>query len=175
MRVRTFIALFALLLCGCTTDADKGLCPTAAVLAPTSALTVFRQNAPTDPSGELYSAWMTDVKTGCDFDKDSNVTDSRLHIQIHAKRAPDAQGASYRVPYFVTVTHRGDRIVAKKIFLANITFAPGEASTTFQEDVDSTVIKFERGSRVSDYQILIGFQLTEQQLEYNKLNYRYLP
>ena len=80
--------LSALVLAGCTTNDQRGLCPRANILVPASTLTVFRQNAPADPSGELYTVWMSNMKTGCDFDKRELVTDSRVHILFKATRAP---------------------------------------------------------------------------------------
>jgi hypothetical protein len=175
MRIAISVMLAALVLGACTSDADKGLCPVAAVLAPTSALTVFRDNAPEDPSGELYTAWMTDVAAGCDFDKEKKTTDSRLTIKFVAKRAAGGGAASYRVPYFVAVTHDGNKIMNKKIFLAPLVFTAGETQVAFEQEVESTVIKFDRGANVGDYQIVVGFQLTQKQVEFNKQTNRYVP
>ncbi|HTT96419.1 MAG TPA: hypothetical protein VMF58_00090 [Rhizomicrobium sp.] len=175
MRIATFAILSALVLSGCHSAAEKGLCPTAAVLAPTSALTVFRENAPADPSGVLYTVWMNNVKSGCDFDKDDKSTVSRVHLQFSAQRAPTSAEATYRVPYFVSVTHGGDRIMTKKLYLANVTFAPGAASTSFEQSVDSIEIKPERGAKIGEYQIIVGLQLTRAQLEYNTKNHNYAP
>lgn len=175
MRITPFAMFAALLLSGCVSDTEKGLCPTAAVLAPTSAMTVFRENAPADPSGELYTVWMTNVKSSCDFDKDDKATDSKLRIMFGAKRSPTAEAASYRIPYFVTVTHGGDRIMTKKMFLADLVFPPGQASVSFEQEVDSTVIKPERGAKLGEYQILTGLQLTRAQLEYNIKNNHFAP
>lgn len=175
MRKMTIAMFAALLLSGCASDGDKGLCPTAAVLTPTSAMTVFRQNAPADPSGELYTVWITNVKAGCDFDKDRKSTDSRLHIMFSAKRAPLSEPASYRVPYFVTVTHGGENILAKKMYLAEVTFPAGETNISFVQDVDNVQIKMDRGSKLGEYQILTGLQLTRAQLDYNTKNHHYAP
>jgi hypothetical protein len=175
MRITMYAMLAALLLSGCVSDTEKGLCPTAAVLAPTSAMTVFRQNAPADPSGELYTVWMTNLKSSCGFDKDNKTTDSKLRIIFSVKRAPTGEGASYRVPYFVTVTHGGDRIMTKKMYLADVAFAAGDTTVSFEQDVESVVIKPTRGSKIGEYQILTGLQLTQAQLEYNTKNYHYAP
>ena len=99
--------LGALALSGCTTDMDKGLCPSAFILAPVSTLTVFRVGAPEDPSGELYTVSMTNAKTSCDFDKKKIQTESEVRIMFHAKRAPSAEAAAYNVPYFLSVTRHG--------------------------------------------------------------------
>lgn len=162
--------LGVLVLAGCTTDEKKGLCPDAAILAATSSLTVFRQNAPQDPSGELYTVWMSDVRNSCDFDKDALSTKSDFRIRFKATRAPSNEAGTYRVPYFVAVTHKGSRIMEKKILVASVSFAPGEVSSDFEETVDQTVIKIARGNKVGEYQILVGFQLTQAQLDYNVKN-----
>jgi len=175
MRIVMFAILSALLLGGCSSDTKKGLCPSAAVLAPTSALTVFRQNAPADPSGIQYTAWMTNVKSGCDFDKDDKSTTSRIHLMFSATRPPTSEAASYRVPYFVTVTHGGDRIMTKKLYLADVAFSAGQTDVSFQQSVDSIEIKPERGAKVGEYQILVGLQLTQAQLDYNIKNHHYAP
>jgi hypothetical protein len=176
VRILTLAILAASLLSACTaSDEEKGLCPTAAVLAPTSALTVFRQNAPADPSGELYTVWMTNVKGGCDYDKDRKSSNSRIHIIFSARRPPAPEDVTYRVPYFVTVTHGGSRIMTKKLYIADVHFAAGAASASFEETVDDIAIKFERGSKMGEYQILVGLQLTQAQLDYNLKNHRYAP
>jgi len=162
-------------LAGCTTDKSKGLCPSAFVIAPTSSLTVFRENAPQDPSGELYTVWMSNVKTSCDFDKKTVSTDSTVHIAFHAKRAPNAQAAAYNVPYYLAVTHHGERIMAKKIFIAQIAFGPGQVTTDLETTIDSTVIHIARGNKIGEYEILAGFQLTRAQLDYNNKTNRYSP
>lgn len=175
MRIAMFAVFAGLLLSGCVSDTEKGLCPTAAVLAPTSVMTVFRPDAPADPSGELYTVWMSNVKSSCDFDKDSKVTDSKLRIIFGAKRAANSAGASYRVPYFVTVTHGGNRIMTKKMYLADVTFAAGQTDIAFEQDIESVDIKPERGAKIGEYQILSGLQLTRAQLDYNTKNYKYAP
>lgn len=168
-------ALALLVLGGCTSDADKGLCPSANILAPTSVLTVFRANAPADPSGELYTVWMNNVRTGCDFDKHDVVTDSHIRIHFKATRAPSGEAGTYRVPYFVAVTHKGSRVMAKKLFVANVSFGPGETSTEFEDEVDSTVIQIARGNKIGEYEILTGFQLSQAQLDYNLKNNHFAP
>jgi hypothetical protein len=172
IRCTSAAALSALLLAGCVTDRDKGLCPGANILAPASVLTVFRTGGPEDPSGELYTVWMSNVKTACDFDKHEITTDSKVRIQFKATRAPSAEGGTYNVPYFVAVTHKGTRIMTKKLFVAHVTFAPGEVSTDFEDTIDSTFIKIARGNKIGEYEILTGFQLTQKQLDYNiKMNH----
>jgi hypothetical protein len=175
MRRAAFALGAALMLASCTSDYDKGYCPDASILAPTSILTVFRAGAPADPSGELYTVWMNDVKTGCDFDKHEFKADSRIHVRFKAKRAAGGEAGTYRVPYFVAITHKGNRIMTKKLFVANVSFGAGETSVAWEESIDSAVIKFARGNKIGEYAILTGFQLTQAQLDYNIKMHHYAP
>ena len=44
-------------------------------------------------------------------------------------------------------------------------------ATTFEDKIDSTVIHIARGSKIGEYEILGGLQLTKEQLDYNiKMN-----
>lgn len=175
MRRAAFALGTALMLASCTSDYDKGYCPSASILAPTSILTVFRAGAPADPSGELYTVWMDDVKTGCSFDKHDFTADSRIHIQFRAKRASGGEAGTYRVPYFVAITHKGSRIMTKKLFVADVAFGPGETSVAWEETLDNIALKFARGNKIGEYAILTGFQLTQQQLDYNIKMHHYAP
>jgi len=176
LRSVTAVALGFSLLGGCmTTDTEKGLCPSAAVLAPTASVTVFRANAPADPSGELYTLWMTNVVAACDFEKEEKTTKSHLDISFHATRAPSTEAANYRVPYYVAMTQGGSRILTKKFFLADVSFQPGETAVDFHQDVDDIALKPGKGLKIGSYLILAGIQLTQQQLDYNKKTGRYAP
>ena len=171
IRCTLLAALSALALAGCTTDMDKGLCPSGFVLAPTSSLTVFRNGAPADPSGELYTVSMSGMKTSCKFNKKTISTESDVRIMFRARRAPSSEAVTYNVPYFLAVTHHGDRIMTKKLFIAHVVFAPGAVSASFEDSIDSTVIKIARGNKIGEYEILAGLQLTQEQLDYNiKMN-----
>jgi hypothetical protein len=169
------VALGISLLGGCTTDTEKGLCPSAAVLAPTASLTVFRTGAPADPSGELYTLWMTNVSALCDFEKEGKTTNSHLDISFHATRAPSTEAVNYRVPYYVAVTQGGSRILTKKFFLAQVSFEAGATTVDFHQSVDDIGIKVGKGLKIGSYEVLTGIQLTPEQLAYNKKTGRYAP
>jgi hypothetical protein len=176
MRLPKIAVLCALLLVGCVTDKDKGLCPDAAVLATTSALTVFRNGAPADATGELFTAWMVDVASGCDFSKDDKSTDSHLTIKFTATRPNGGEAAFYKIPYYVVVTQGGSRIMTKQMFLAHFAFQAGETKVNFEEKVQSVVIKLaDRDSKVGSFEILTGLQLTKSQVDYNKKMGHFAP
>jgi len=170
------VSALAAMLAGCSTydsvtaylNADKAtMCPDAAILATTSSLPAFAPTNGGDPSGVIYSVAMTNVKTRCSYDKSEKTADARTRVMFHAARAPGGAEVTYRVPYFLAVSQGGD-IIAKNIYWAEFEFAAGATSADGEELVDSTIVTVEKGKNIYDYHLLVGFQLTQAQLDYNK-------
>jgi hypothetical protein len=175
LRAVTFVFVSALLLSGCQSARDAANCPVVNILASASALVEFRPNMQGDPAGELYAIQVTSAKTSCSFDKDEGTTDSSLDITFRATRAPTGEAANYTVPFFIASVLTGTTIVNKQMHAAVFSFAPGEASTTFTQNVPSTVVKFDNGRKPYEYGLLVGLQLTREQLDYIKKTGRYTP
>jgi hypothetical protein len=167
------LPLLPLLLSGCL-NRVRPPCPSTAILADTAVFTQFRPGAPADPSGVQYTAALTSVSTRCDVDDKQGQTDSRLDLEFRATRAPSADAASYKVPYFVAVT-QGNRIIDKKMYSINFDFAPGAATATASDTVDHTLIALETGHPPTDYQLLAGFQISDAQRAYQQKIGPYLP
>ncbi|HXC55351.1 MAG TPA: hypothetical protein VNU97_08660 [Rhizomicrobium sp.] len=175
LRTASLGALSLFLLSGCQSAKDKAMCPTASILASTSALTAFKPGMQGDPAGELYTVQITGVQVSCSFDRDEGTTDSNLDISFRATRAPSGDGANYTAPFYVASLLTGTTIVGKQILATAFSFAPGEATTTFTQNVPSTVIKFDNGRKPYEYGLLVGLQITREQLDYNKKTGRYTP
>lgn len=173
LKVFLAIAVTAALLAGCSTKEDT-LCPGAAALVEASTLTGFAPGTTPDPARSLYRVFVSNVTTDCSIDRHERTADSSVDISFVATRAPTGDAAQYRVPYFVAVRQGAD-IIAKKMFWATFAFAPGEASTNFDQSIDSTVVKIANDKQPYDYQILVGIQLTREQLEYNRKIGHYGP
>lgn len=170
------IATLAVLALGaCSTDARRGLCPNASILANTAQLTGFRDKMEGDPSGVVYEVVMTGVKANCSFDKDEGTADSSVTVSFRATRTPTGLAASYSVPYYVAVTRDSTTIVSKQIYSASFGFRPGESSTTFDADVSTVPIRLDNGKKPYDYGILTGLQLSKAQLDYNTKMGRFAP
>ena len=86
--------------------------------------------------------------------------------------APSSTAASYSVPYFVVV-HEGARIYAKHAYTLDFSFAPGAAMSVIKHAPNQTRIKIDNGKLPWNYQLLVGFQMTDQQIAYNKAKNRY--
>ena len=129
---------------------------------------VFVPKSTPDPSTLLYRVEITGVRGDCDVDKKSLTADVKLDIRFRATRAPSATAAEYSVPYFVAVTEGTERVLAKRQFKIQFAFAPGQSTADFSDSVASTQVTAKGEKRTYDYQVLVGLQLTKEQLEYNR-------
>jgi len=167
-----FLAL-GVLLAGCN-DAAVMQCPSAAVLADTGTLTVFRAGAPHDLSGEAYTAGIGNVRTDCSYPKGSPVSVSDLEFTVRAIRAPSPDGATYNLPYYLSII-QGDRILTKQNLTVQLVFAPGSASASQEVSTSDLTVTLELGHPPTDYQFLVGFQLSDAERAYNATRGRFSP
>ncbi len=74
---------------------------------------------------------------------------------------------NFAYPYFIAVTSPNGEIVAKEVFAASISYKEDQKSLSHKETLRQ-IIPLEKLGEGPDYTILAGFQLTEEQLEYNR-------
>ena len=167
--------LAAALLAGCHSTEQLAQCPAANVLANTAQLTEFRKGMENDPSGELYTVEITGVKAVCDIDKYEGTASNDLVVSFRATRPPNGDTANYTVPYYLATMVDGSKILSKQILAAAFTFGPAESQATFTVDVPSVMVHFANGKKPYDYGLLVGLQLTRDQLNYASTHERYAP
>jgi hypothetical protein len=167
--------LSILLLTGCQSAKIKAMCPTANILADTSTLTEFKPGMQGDPAGEIFNIQILSVSPSCSVDTDEGTTESSVDITFRAVRAPTGGVANFTAPYYIASVLDGSNILDKKILATAFSFQPGEATITFTETVPSVLIKLENGKKPYEYSLLVGLQLTREQLDYTRKHGRYAP
>ncbi len=170
-----FLGLATWLLASCAAEKRLQKCPSTAVLAEASSLTAFTPGTVMAPANELYRLDARAAKTDCNIDKDNNTTDSNLEISFRARRAAGAGAAQYTVPFFVAINNSDGKLVLKKLYSTNIIFRSGQTVVDFMQPVDALRVPVVRGKQAFDYQLLVGLQLGQQQLDYNRKMGRYAP
>jgi len=170
LRLLVVVAVAGLAAMGCSRKIT--VCPIPAILNDTANVTFFRPGTTPDLSNELYSVSLDQAETDCVYNNSTQVVRASLDLTFRATRAPSSAAASYSVPYFVVV-HEGARIYAKHAYTLNFTFAPGAAMSVIKEAPNQTRIKIDNGKLPWNYQLLVGFQMTDQQIAYTKAKNRY--
>ena len=142
-------------------------CPSVGVLQGADHITLVR--------GE--GAGSTDIMAKAEFGRvvskcEYNTSDSTITVDIAfegiAELGPAATSRDLVLDTFVAVTRRFDVFDKKKIYQVPVTFEPGMNRMRFVQSIDGTVIPYGGQADGRIYQILLGFQLTAQQLEYNR-------
>jgi hypothetical protein len=150
------------------------VCPDANIFANTAVIPAFDPTQGADPSNVVYTARIAGVETRCDYSKRANTIDASVRITFKATRPPGGEEAHYKVPYYVAVTSRGE-IVDKQIHWLEFDFPKASADMQKEELVDGIDITAARDRKSYEYHLLVGFQLTQAQIDYNKKMGQYLP
>jgi hypothetical protein len=153
---------------------STSVCPDVSILANTAVIPVFDPHAGADPSNVVYTAQMTGLKSRCDYSKQHNQVDANVRLFVKVSRPSGGEATHYKVPYYIAVTSGGE-IVDKQIHWLEFEFPQASANLQLEELVDSVLIPVAKEKKSYEYHLLIGFQLTQAQLDYNKKMGQYLP
>lgn len=73
----------------------------------------------------------------------------------------------YSYPFFVAILDRFNKIIAKQIFAASMHYTASADEAHYHESIRQ-IIPVDKPSSGDNYSVVIGFQLSEEQLEYNR-------
>lgn len=175
MHPLCFLALapaLVLVLLGCRTPNPAFLaisCPQSAVLFQAAEVTKFSLGATAQaPENAVLTAEIARPVLECDYDFLNGVTEVDISFPIRVQRGPAAGigPTEQTVTYFVVVLDSSDVILSKETFQRVLD--PGDENiTVVTENVFGTTIRLAENTQPGAYQILIGFQLTPNELTYN--------
>ncbi|QQG37151.1 MAG: hypothetical protein HYS17_05155 [Micavibrio aeruginosavorus] len=145
-------------------------CPQVAVVEDLKHLSQFETPANPTPETNISSISMTGMESSCSKTEKTVAVD--IGLRFDAALGPKAtnwktESHSFAYPYFVAVTTPSGEILSKEVFAATIRYDANETALT-QEESMRQVIPLREGQDVSGYEILIGFQLTDDELNYNR-------
>jgi hypothetical protein len=158
-------ALFSTIaLAGCASDADQPAlsCPQVAVLQQAQTLTTFLPGH-SDVASQITTAQITGVAGSCTLRPKKHLLDVKFQTGFAATNGPANNGDTQNLPYFVAIT-QGNKIVSKSDYTIALKF-DGNASTAQASSKPVTVELSDRPSSLH-VQILVGFELTPDQLSY---------
>ena len=163
MNSGTWIGLgFALILVNMSAVTARAAesCPHLGLLADASRLTDFEGTTSAQFRATLGGeALQCVVKDG--------VAHTRLKFKVTGNLQTDAKSDTRKVPYFVAVM-QGTQVLAKQVYSIDIPFTGHERSVSVEERINRVDIPLASGKAATDYQVMIGFQLTREQVAYNR-------
>jgi hypothetical protein len=160
------IAVLGLLAgCGLLPDKRDKTCPKVEVVDALSKLVQFADGPGRDLSDVLYAARIEDVKSACAFDK------SGVKVEMTVSIVGDRAQAGLKlkgsdITYFVAITDASQAIIAEKRFTVRLDFSdnkPARVDDVLEQSIPLTVTR-----SAKDHTIVVGFQLTPEQVDYNQ-------
>lgn len=158
----------ALLLSSCANQ-PKTVCPVLGVLDTASSVTKFPPGAAPEPENVAWQAEITGADLDCKYTTDLlDEMEVNMRIDMAGRKGPAAGGDEAEVQYFVVITDRAGTVVTKKVFPAKIDFN-GNRQAAITEEIWQ-LYRLEAGGGGALYEVWVGFQLTEAEVEYNRRN-----
>jgi hypothetical protein len=135
-----------------------GSCPSINVLIEATRITQF-QNGAIDLKAEIRDPEIKCTLTG-------GKANSQLSFWVKSAISPSSDAGPRRVPYFIAVILEG-QVVAKQVFDLELAFG-NDRKLLVKEKVGHVDIPVAPEKTAEDYSVTIGFQLTEEQANYNR-------
>lgn len=154
---------------GRVTIIPQGDCPAVSRVAELSSLYQFANPARPSDSARISESHITRVTSKCTKTRgnlrlDINVTfDGGLGPKA---RARPGDKPSFAYPYFVAITNDKNQILSKEIFAVTFDY-DAKSNMQMQSETLSQMVPI-AGDDPKTYRILIGFQLSPEELAYNR-------
>jgi hypothetical protein len=168
MRRALALLALALVLSSCAwfrKDQPARACPRLGIVADAAELARYRPGGGRDITDQLYTARVGDVAGSCRFDKASVNVEMQVALIAERGAAMTGPGAA-ELEYFVAVTGPGDQILAKETFRTRLDFAGRNRIGVAEELAQRIPLPGE--SDPASYAVLVGFQLTPEELADNR-------
>ncbi len=147
-------------------------CPRVGVLAEASRRVTFLEGYSQDVTDVLYEAEVNRVAMGCKARKDR--VDMDFDVDLSMRQGPAGLGTvspPQPLRYFIAVTHK-KRVLLKNVYETTVTFEGLGRVAVVEESINDLKVSLPEGAAVTDLDVLVGFDLTRDQVEYNRQNLR---
>lgn len=141
-------------------------CPKVSIVRDLQEVTDLRDGAGRDATAVMSRAAIADFTGNCEYGADGVTVN--LKLAFVAERGPALQGDAGRYRYFVAVFRPGEQApAAKSEFDTGARFTAEDPRRAWVEEV-APRIPLPKDVNAKDWQVMVGFQLTESQLAYNR-------
>ncbi len=140
-------------------------CPQAGILKDAQRLTKFLPGPGRDLTDVLFQVRLANVRTTCAYDKSGVKIDMLNDIAI--ERGPADKSRMAVFAYFVAIANPAGTILARERFTALIPFVPNVSRAVAAEELEQ-MIPLPRGRSAENYRIIVGLQVTREELEFNR-------
>lgn len=138
-------------------------CPTASFLAGTEQISIYENIDNKDNENFLIVANMENLASACSFS--SERAEIVIVFDIKAETRIRDGDNSLSLPFFLAILDKNGEILSKTSFNSQVPFG-NKSMLTWTEELEQEIFLIDN-SPPHSFEILIGFQVTEEQLEDN--------
>ena len=152
--------------CGMFGGAGDQICPRVDTLEGAGRVTQFNPGPARDLTDVRFEGRIVQIATECDYDRDGTVEVSAI-VAMEFVRGPAAPSEQGRFEYFVAITDPSERVIAKRRFPVEVAFVDAATRISAREELTQRFSHVPADDARS-YRIYVGFQLTRNQLDYER-------
>ena len=144
----------------------KVACPHVAIMPDLQAVAKFGPGPGRQDSDAIYGARMLAANATCSADKKKGgvVVATKLGLTAVRTKVEVRKG---QIIYFVAVIDRKQTILNKREFVIDLDFPSAQSRLEITEQLEE-FIPLAKDASGADYGIIIGFELTPDELQYNR-------
>ncbi|GJL85261.1 MAG: hypothetical protein DHS20C02_10360 [Micavibrio sp.] len=145
-------------------------CPEVHIVEELATLKEFASRTDNSPGNLVSKVDINQIESSCKRGNQSITVD--LKLAFAGKVGPQGRARGNDMPYFsypffVAITAPNGNILAKEVFAAPITYEREQDTRTYYESLRQIIpVKYE--TKAGKYKVLVGFQLNNDQLAYNR-------
>ena len=147
-------------------------CPRTFVHGDGEKLTKFRPGPGRDLTDVMYEGEIDNFRLVCEHEIDEDTKTGTLLLELTViivmERGPAIEKREARYEYFVTLTDSKDAVLQKERFAPSARFEGNVTRFVFTDEPVTMKIPLKAGQTGKDFQIVIGFQLSREELEFNR-------
>ncbi len=170
VRVPRYVVVCAALVaaaCSVISPPDPGPCPKASIVADAARMTQFRPGPGQDLIDIQFDAEISRLDSSCAYNRAGDTITAVTSVRIIAARGPASNTTAGTMNFFVAVADSGQRVLARERFSSDFTLQRSQRRAGIVEEIEE-LIPLAPGQSGANFEILIGFELTNDQLEYNR-------
>lgn len=142
-------------------------CPKIYVPNDTASVTVFDGKG-RDLTDTVFSGKIVGYQGDCGYDLDDRKLNILISPVVNAERGPAATGRDANFKYFVALRDPDGNFVQKSTFNVDMTFPDNLNQARYRDDQVSLDVPLKDVWAGPDYEVYLGFQLTKDELDYNR-------
>ncbi len=151
---------------------NAGPCPFVKVLYDAARYQEFKDGRES-PAATGFTGEIGGLSASCQY-KGTDPIKVQVDVRFDFGRGAAAEGRSKDYRYWVAVTRRNNSIIARQEFAVRADFPSDKDRISVVDKVDGIVIPRADGTTSGEnFEILIGFDVTEQMAEFNRLGKRF--